>query len=83
MPSYPDKIIFFDVPPEEIVERRLADRSPPDREAETVAELTTIRRRQIELSRQYAVDLGIPFVMASHENQLLETLRGNDSSSMA
>lgn len=80
---YPDKIIFFDVPPVKIVERRLADRSRLDREVETVAELTTIRRRQIELSSQYAVDLGIPFVMASHQNQLLETLRGNDSSSMA
>jgi adenylate kinase len=79
----PDKIIFFDVPPVEIVERRLTDRSRPDREAETIAELTTIRHRQIELSRQYAVDLGIPFVMASHENQLFETLRDNDRSSTA
>lgn len=78
----PDKIIFFDVPPAKIVERRLADRSRPDREVETVAELTAMRRRQIELSRQYATDLGIPFAMASHENQLLETLRGKDSSSV-
>jgi adenylate kinase len=79
----PDKIIFFDVPPEEIVERRLADRSRPDREVETAAELTTIRHRQIELSRQFAVDLNIPFAIACHDNQLLESLRGIASSNMA
>ena len=60
----PDKIIFFDIPPEEIVERRLADRSRPDREVETVAELTINRHRQHELSHQYAVGLRIPFVNA-------------------
>lgn len=79
----PDKIIFFDVPPPEIVERRLADRSRPNREVETVAELTTIRSRQIELSRQYAAALGIPFSIVSHENQLLETLRVFDDPSVA
>lgn len=79
----PDKIVFFDVLPEEIVERRLADRSRPDRGVETVAELTTIRRRQLELSRQYAVDLDIPFVIASDEKQLIDALRDNDSSTKA
>lgn len=76
----PDNIIFFDVPPEEIVERRLADLSRPDREVETVTELTTVRRRQLEISRQYAVDLDIPFVIARDEKQLIDALRLNDSS---
>lgn len=71
----PDNIIFFDVPPEEIVGRRLADRSRPDREVETVAELTRVRRRQLEISRHYAVDLDIPFVIVSDENQLIDALR--------
>lgn len=79
----PDKIVFFDVLPEEIVERRLEDRSRPDREVETVAELAAIRRRQIELSRQYAFGLDIPFVIASDEKQLIDALRDDNSPTKA
>ena len=79
----PDNIVFFDVSPEEIIKRRLADRSRPDREVETVAELITIRRRQIELSRHYTVDLNIPFGIACHDDQLLEALSVGDSATMA
>ena len=77
----PDKIIFFDVPPEMIVERRMTDRSRPDREVETVVELTTIRRRQLELCSQYAVDIDIPLEIAGNENQLIRALGDDDSSS--
>lgn len=76
----PDNIVFFDFPPAEIVERRLADRSRPDREVETVAELTTVRRRQLQISSQYAVDLDIPFIVASDEQLLIDALKLNSSS---
>lgn len=71
----PDKIIFFDVSPKEIAERRLGDRCRPDREVETVAELITIRQRQLDLCSQYAVGLRVPFEIACHENQLVDALR--------
>lgn len=79
----PDKIIFYDVAPEVIIERRLADRSRPDREVETVAELTTIRQRQLEISGQYAVDLDIPFLVANNEDQLIDVLKDRDCSTKA
>jgi adenylate kinase len=75
----PDQIIFFDVPPEVIVERRLMDPSRPDREVETVADLKHNRQRQLELSGQYAVHLHIPLLIVSQEDQLADALTDNDS----
>lgn len=71
----PDKIIFFDVQPEVIVERRFADRSRPGREVETVSDLANNRQQQLQLSGQYAIHLNIPFEIANNEDELVDALR--------
>lgn len=75
---FPDRIIFFDVPTEVIVEQRRRDTSRPAREIETAAELGNIRQRQLELCGQYADRLDITFLIITQEHQLVDALTGND-----
>jgi adenylate kinase len=72
---YPDQIIFFDVEPEVIAERRGKDALRPDREIETIVELEAIRNLQKKICGSYAAALTVPLINASNEEELAEALK--------
>jgi adenylate kinase len=73
----PDRLLFFDVSPEVIIEQRRGDSFRPDRETETASELEHIRQRELQLCSQYTGHLDIPFLIITQENELVEALTTN------
>lgn len=57
----PDIILFIDEDSETIIKRRLEDKSRPNRDKETKAELDANREKQLLVCTQYSKELGVPF----------------------
>lgn len=76
---HPDLIVFVDVSPKIIAERRSNDSNRPDREKENPDQLQAQRELQISICKKYATYLKIPLVILPNpsSDDLLKALKKN------
>lgn len=76
----PDLIVFVDVEPKTIAERRSEDANRPDRESESIEQLQKQRDLQISICKNYSELLNVPLKVQSIPNTeaMLDVLQDLD-----